>query len=337
MDMGALLADQLDRLLRGLDGSARMQAEEQGAGALGLASELADLGLGAALVSEARGGAGLGWRDLAPVFLTLGYHAAPVPLGETIVAHWAMDLLSQPDGDEVPGIALGRLSGGARVSGRVQVPWRSAVGRILATLDDGRLALIDASGADAAPLRTIGRDPALRLVLADAPVVAVGGSGPLGLEGAMALLRSAQIAGALSRILELSIEYGNTRVQFGRPIGKFQAVQHLIAGLAGEAACARAAVDLAFAAADRGAGWETVAVAKIRTSLAVPKSTFAAHETHGAIGVTEEHVLHYFTRRLMQWREEAGDEHYWSERLGTAALERNGAGLWPMIVGLSGG
>lgn len=339
MDMGQMLADQIDRLLRPLDGPARHRAEREG-GAPALWANVAGLGLETALVPEDRGGAGLGWRDIGRLLMTLGYHAAPLPLGEAMIAHWALDLLGQSAAGSLPGVAPGSLAGETHVTGQVQVPWGQGATQVLVTLTGtggrgDRLALVDAGGARVEVLNTLGRDPAVRIVLHDAPVLASAETGGLGLAGAMALLRSAQIAGALSRILELSIEYGNTRVQFGRPIGKFQAVQHLVAGLAAEAAAARAAVDLALAAAGRDDAWQAVATAKIRTALAVPRATFAAHETHGAIGVTEEHVLHYFTRRLWQWREEAGDEHLWSERLGQAALQAGGAGLWALIVSLS--
>jgi acyl-CoA dehydrogenase len=53
----------------------------------------------------------------------------------------------------------------------------------------------------------------------------------------------------------------------------------------------------------------------------------------GAIGVTEEHELHYYTRRLWQWRAEGGSEHWWSERLGRQVLAAGGAALWPFLTG----
>ncbi|MDX5499614.1 MAG: hypothetical protein LPK05_06540 [Rhodobacterales bacterium] len=339
MDTGAMLADQLDRVLRELDGPARMRAEAEGA-APDLLTRLEALGLETALVPEAKGGVGLSWQDMTRVFLALGYHAAPAPLGEAVIARWAMARLGQTCTAPLPGIALDRVreTGDGKVSGRVQVPWQKTAGPVLAVTTDDRLVLIDAvSFCTCAQLHTLGRDPALRVVFQEAPILASVADVGFGLGEAMALLRAAQIAGGLSRILEMTIDYGNTRVQFGKPIGKFQAVQHLVAGLAGEAACARTAVDMAMVAADRGDDWRAIAVAKIRAGMAVPKANFAAHQSHGAIGVTEEHTLHHFTRRLMQWREEAGDEFYWSERLGQAAVQSGGAGLWPMIVELSGG
>jgi acyl-CoA dehydrogenase len=197
------------------------------------------------------------------------------------------------------------------------------------------------------PLPTLGRDPRLRAAYEAVEPLAVA-EAPLDeatLRGPVAALRAAQIAGGLSRQLALSIEHGNTRQQFGRPIGKFQAIQHQIAQLAAEAAAARAAVRIALRALDAAAAdpaairgvIPAVAVSKARASLAVTRAAPFAHAVHGAIGVTQEHILHHFTRRLWQWREEAGDEHEWSETLGRAAVAGGGAALWPALVSLSGG
>jgi len=337
--MSDLLKDQLDRALRGMVSMPLLRAAEQGIWPVALDQGIAGLGMDTALVPEAQGGADLAWADLGGAFEALGFHAVPIPLGEAILAQWALARLGLSRREDVA-LALDTLTFGARstVSGSTQVPFGRDQSLILADVDQGGqtlLALIDASGAQSASLATVGRDPAVRLDLKDAAVLASVPAGVVSLGSALAVLRAAQITGALSRILELSIDYGNTREQFGRPIGKFQAVQHLIAELAGEAACAKAGVQLALAGFDSGGGWEHAAIAKIRASAAVTRGTFAAHEVHGAIGVTEEHMLHYFTRRLWQWRDEAGTEHHWAERLGRSLLAPGPAPLWPRTVALS--
>ena len=333
-----MLAEPLDRLLASRVDAPMLRAAEAGKPSQALASEVEKLGLATALVPEDRDGAGLGWADLGGVFQTLGYHAAPLPLGEAIIAQWALARLGQPASAVTPALALDALEGDATVSGVTQVPWGLTAAHVLATARTprgDRLCLVSTEGADRSPVRTVGRDPAAKIKFRAASVIASIPSGPFGLHEALAVLRAGQIAGALSRILELSIDYANTRVQFGRPIGKFQAIQHLVAGLAGEAACAKAAFQLALTALDAAPAWQPVAVAKIRASLAVSKSTFAAHETHGAIGVTEDHSLHFYTRRLWQWRDEAGNEHAWSERLGRDVLAGGAEAFWPRVVSLS--
>ncbi|WP_158966682.1 acyl-CoA dehydrogenase [Chachezhania sediminis] len=333
-ETGEMLADQLDRVLARHATPAAIEAAETGEPAKDLDDAVAALGLDLALVPEDMGGAGLDWRDLSGVFQALGYHAAPVDLGERILANAALALLGRAP--EPAGIAAeplvvtsGRASGGAVVPSGVP-------GRPLVALAGGRLCLIDTTHAATAPVTGVGRVPALAVSLADAPVLATTALPPTGPAEMLAVLRAGQIAGALSRVLEMSIEHGNTRTQFGRPIGKFQAIQHLIAELAGEAAVAKAAAELGCAGIDAGAGWQSAAVAKIRASRAVSRGTFAGHEVHGAIGVTRDFFLHHLTRRLWQWRDEAGSETHWAERLGRDLIGRGGAALWPSVVALSG-
>jgi acyl-CoA dehydrogenase len=143
------------------------------------------------------------------------------------------------------------------------------------------------------------------------------------------------MAGAIARVLALSVEYANTRRQFGQPIGRFQAVQQLLAKLAAESAAARSAADIAWAALDAGALGFAGAVAKIRAGEAARAAAAIAHQVHGAIGVTDEHILHYFTRRLWEWRLDFGSDGFWAERLGQAAREAEG-GLWHFLTSACG-
>ena len=154
-------------------------------------------------------------------------------------------------------------------------------------------------------------------------------------------LRSALMAGAIERSLALAVEYANLRVQFGRPIGKFQAVQQNIAVLATQAAAARAAAEAGSEAIDEwldGVGEPltqsiAAASAKIRTGEASGQACAIAHQVFGAIGFTEEHELHRFTKRLWSWRDECGNEAFWSRDLGEWILAGDpGQSLWRAVV-----
>ena len=114
-----------------------------------------------------------------------------------------------------------------------------------------------------------------------------------------AVVRSLQIAGALESMLEISVRYSNERVAFEKKISKFQAVQHNLAKLAGESAAALAAATSAadtFASgtASGDARFLEAASAKIRCSEAAEKAAAIAHQVHGAIGFTIEHILHRY-------------------------------------------
>jgi acyl-CoA dehydrogenase len=152
-----------------------------------------------------------------------------------------------------------------------------------------------------------------------------------------AVARSVQSAGALETILALTVQYANERVAFGRPIGKFQAVQHGLARLAGETAAAVAASGSAAESVanarrfDDGVFLEA-ASAKIRSAEAAEAGAAIAHQVHGAIGFTNEHVLHRFTLRLLSWRDDFGDECHWALQLGNMMAARGAEEFWPLVA-----
>ena len=160
---------------------------------------------------------------------------------------------------------------------------------------------------------------------------ALGSAPSLGLTVALnACLNAAQMAGALQRVLEMTLQYANDRQQFGRPIGKFQAIQHQLAVMAEHVMAARMAAQIGCQSASGGPGRPessliepslmNVAVAKARSNDAAVEVTALAHSIFGAIGFTAEHDLQLYTRRLHAWRLSAGTESYWHEVLGQAVL-----------------
>jgi len=149
-----------------------------------------------------------------------------------------------------------------------------------------------------------------------------------------ALFRAAQMAGAMEAALALSTRYANDRIQFGRPIAKFQAIQQQLALLAEQAAAASVAVESAASAvaAARPSASLAIAAAKIRAGEAAGKVAEIAHQVHGAIGFTHEHSLHRLTRRLWSWRDEFGTESQWSLDLGKEVMAAGADALWPTIT-----
>lgn len=135
-----------------------------------------------------------------------------------------------------------------------------------------------------------------------------------------AVVVAGQIVGALERALEMTLAFANDRVQFGRPIGKFQAIQHQLAVMAEQVAAARMAAQIGCQADGPLPHPARAAVAKSRTSEAAGIVAPMAHAIHGAIGITAELDLQLFTRRLHQWRAEYGSETFWNRELGRALL-----------------
>src|SRR5690606_500536 len=130
------------------------------------------------------------------------------------------------------------------------------------------------------------------------------------------------LAGAANRVLELTLDYANQRTQFGKNIGRFQAIQNQISVMAERTWAARMAAQLAC----RGHGWAPnylrAAVGKSRCSEAAVPVADIGHAVHGAIGITEEYDLQLYTRRLREWRLEAGTETYWARQIGAHLLEQ---------------
>lgn len=147
--------------------------------------------------------------------------------------------------------------------------------------------------------------------------------------------RCVQIIGAFDSALELTVAHTSERVQFGRPLSKFQAVQHSLAAMAGEIEQARAATDLATAAVtDHGFAHAradyAVTVAKVAVGRAVTPVTTIAHQLHGAIGVTIEHQLWSATMRARSWSDEFGSTASYARRLGRLALDADDP--WDVLI-----
>lgn len=152
-----------------------------------------------------------------------------------------------------------------------------------------------------------------------------------------AFIRVAQAAGAMDAALAMSIDYTNTRQQFGKPLSKFQAVQQVLAVFATEAAAVNVAGAAAAAALDRANGdvdaaLFEIAAAKLRTNQAIGQATAIAHQVHGAIGFTKDYDLHKLTGPLLNWRSDYGNDTHWAAVLGGIAAKLGGAGLWAEIT-----
>jgi acyl-CoA dehydrogenase len=208
-----------------------------------------------------------------------------------------------------------------------RVPWaRRAKWVILPRGDE--LLLAPLAGARIDPGENLAGEERDRVTLAGSESGTTLGVAPdrLWLRGA--LVRAVLMAGALERICELSLAHARERRQFGRPIGAFQALQAHLVTIAQQAALVGVAADAAMA---REGAFE-VATAKLLAGRAAVTATRAAHQVHGAVGVTREHPLGVQTRRLWAWRGEHGDERHWAQRLG-GALESAGADrLYPAIT-----
>jgi acyl-CoA dehydrogenase len=338
------LARTIDRVFEEHCARPVREAAESGEWPAALWRALEEVGLPSAALPERAGGSGLAFGDALFALRRSAYHGAPVPLAETMLAgrmlvaaglevpQGALTIAPVHAGDELKA-ANGKLSGIAR-----RVPWGNQCGQAVVVARQGKeeiVGVVSIAGAGGKVGKNLAGEPRVELGFEGAALTAfaplANASSRLAAEGA--LYRSVQMAGALERTLEYSIGYANERVQFGRPIGKFQAVQHMLAVLAGQVAASSAAADAAVEASEEAPDEFAVAVAKSRIGEAAGKSAEIAHQVHGAMGYTREHNLHYVTRRLWSWRDEFGNETHWQTRLGRMIAAKGADALWPMLTG----
>jgi len=312
---------------------------------------LSDAGLPLAWVPETLGGAGASLADGFAILGVAGRFALAVPLAETLAAGWllaraGLDAPATPmtvaparPHDRIAFDADGTLSGRA-----IGVPFAQDCQHIVVLADGGgqqRIALVAVKDCRLSEGRNLAGD-AVNTVTFERVKPLANAPAPNGFDRSALMLmgsaiRSIETAGALETILSLSVGYANERVAFGRPIGKFQAVQQNLARLAGEVAAAlavagSAADTIAQAEAFDDAVFLEAAAAKIRTAEAAAEGSAIAHQVFGAIGFTQEHVLHRFTLRMLSWRDDFGNESYWAAELGKHVARRGADEFWPLVA-----
>ncbi len=343
-ELRTMLEDAIGKLFADRVTKESIEQAERGEVPNVLWSELEAGGFTRPHLREAVGGAGGTWLDAFVILRAAGHACVPLPLAETILGGWLLDQA----GIEVPEGPLGVLPAGLPPSvlsaGRLtvaarRVPYARLAKHlvfVVSTLGaESVVGLCEAGAASVAPGENLAREPRDDVSFEDAPVLAKapvrGVDDPVRVYGA--LVRSAQIAGALDSVLGQTVRYAGERVQFGKPIGSFQVIQQYLAVMAGHVAAATVAAEAAArAAAEVQDPTFEVAVAKVRTAGAVEIASSTAHQIHGAIGFTYEHGLHFATRRLWSWRGEFGSEPEWASWLGRAALRAGADGLWPFVT-----
>lgn len=304
----------------------------------GLWRQLAELGLLRLTGAVEHGGSGAGWYEAAELLNAAVRNGIRIPLAEhDLLACWLLEASRLGADDAARTVCVVDTSGVA-----THVPWASTAERVVVVWRaDGRYRVADA----AAEMLTI--TPAANsigeprdTVAADLSVLQGTPIGPTlvsQLRLRSGLVRAIQVCAALDEALRLCIEHVTSRTQFGRPLAKFQAIQHLVSDVAAEAALARAATEAALAAGVRGE-WSSptlgflVAAARSCAGHATSVVVRNAHQVHGAIGTTREHRLHEFTRAALAWRSEFGSMRYWDDVVADAAMRASAGGLWSLIT-----
>ena len=350
-ESGNIVTETAARIFADLADPQTINRAKDGAWKDALWTALADAGLTLAWVPEELGGAGASLADGFEVLGVAGRFAASMPIAETLLAGWllsragiaapggAMTVAPARPGDVVTLNADGTLSGRTR-----GVPFARDAKHLAVFASGpqgGAIALVDADACRIADGRNLAGDASNMVTFDRAKVIHAALASPGFTQQSLMLMgsvvRAVQTAGALEAILAMTVTYANERVAFERPIAKFQAVQHNLARLAGEVS---AAMTAAHSAADAIAQADTpddailleAASAKIRCAEAAQEGAAIAHQAHGAIGFTQEHVLHRFTLRMLAWRDDFGNESHWAVALGNMVAARGADAFWPLVA-----
>jgi acyl-CoA dehydrogenase len=329
-----VLADTLSR--------ADIEAAERRIPPRALFGALRDTGVTMMLAPEDRGGVAASLPDALAILRAAGAAAAPGPLLETMLGQRLLAQASLPpvDGalalvfvDHVDGPEVGASRWRSPPTLRA-VPWGGLAERLLIVQrgGDGGARLVVAAPCDwtvAAGVDAAGepRDT----LSAEAPPVTTADLPGLSYDEALraaAVLRAGQIVGAIEWSFERSVQYATERRQFGRELGRFQAVQQMLAELADHTLAASAITE----AAAEGFSGALVAAARSRLGDAADLAISISHQVHGAIGFSREYALNYRTRRLMAWRDDYGDVLFWRRSLAMGFIGATRESFWPAVA-----
>ncbi|MGV0740384.1 acyl-CoA dehydrogenase family protein [Mycobacterium syngnathidarum] len=300
---------------------------------------LDSLGLVRLTGAEETGGSGASWLEAAELLSAAVRHGVRIPLAEhDLLACWLLDAVGLPVDDAARTVSVVPADGHAAVP----VPWAGDVDRVVVLWQDkDRYRLADLDTAE------LSLTTGTNLIGEPRDSVSVDTSGITGhpvskelaiqLSRRSAMVRAIQVCAALDRAVALSIEHVASRVQFGRPLAKFQAIQNLISDAAAESALARSATEAALHSAIE-TDWTSahlefqIATARSCVGHAASVVTRNAHQVHGAIGTTHEHRLHEYTRAALAWRSEFGSVRFWDRQVAATAVEAGRSRVWALIA-----
>ena len=345
-EMKEMVLDVVERIFKDQVSKETVDLVEDGKWAEDLWSILQENEMLTVAISETAGGAGGDLDDLFNIFRLIGKYAVPIPFVEFTVANYLLELANLPITMQKVTYAIDQdelliMDSQNTITGTLtNVPWARHVEELvtLVKCEKGvrivKLSLGDAKIETSINLAGEPRDT-VTFNLIKAEQISESLLTNAELQYIMKIETAAKVAlmaGAIDKAVELSIQYSKEREQFGRPIHRFQLVQQHIATLVGESVLVKSSLDNMIAALTENREVNEVAFARIRVNEAARTVTTSAHQVHGAIGVTHEHSLHQYSRRLWSWREEGAEESAWSKYIVDDLLNSDQDSLWSYLT-----
>ncbi len=315
---------------------------------------LSEQGWLAVLIPEEYDGLGLGLLEAAVIVRCLGAGAVPGAYSATLLAAEAIRLAGSPEQQQawLPRIAAGEVclttalrgagndwsvagtpfvAEGERLTGHAPaVEYGAAAVAIIAASRDGALWIVDPNGlrvggVHVTPVPTLDRTTRLANVdLTGVHAERLAGSNAEVLGALLergAVLAAAELTGIAREALTRTVQYDKDRVQFGVPVGSFQAIKHALADLAVAVTMAEHTALYAAHCLDIATGLGApeaalaVSVAKVKASDTAREATAAMIQFHGGIGYTWEHDAHFYYKRAKRLEYAYGDASAHRERI----------------------
>ncbi len=295
---------------------------------------LTENGLHLAWVSEDNGGFGADYDEAFGAIWASAQAASPIPFAETLIANWMLDQVGLAPADGSASFALSGHTPSA------DIPFGLHADKIV-LFDEAHqeIALFDNREAVRSAEEALSPDGMTQFVFSGhvAEHSANTNLSRRAIEAMILTVRAVQMAASMEVALDLSIGYVSEREQFGRPLSKFQAIQHQLSVAASESAAATMAATQAASAISKykhnpEKAWYEAAIAKVQIGHSVEAMTVPFHQVHGAMGYTQEYDLHHYTRRLWAWRDALGSEHHWSKLLGDELATTSPDQIWKGVT-----
>lgn len=340
-EISALIEDTINNIFTSYADSNAVSTMEAGEFPEDVWRDIFEGGWTSIALPEEDGGAGLGLAGAYIPIRLSGYHTVPLPLVEALLSTYLLNIVGLQVPVGLTTIAIvGSGNGVGTEAGELtipRVPWARHAANLVVVCageNSASIVLVDCNMWMVREHTNLAGEPRDEVVLLAGAIQKAREMPGISSERVLtwlALGRSAQMAGALHRTLEHTITYANERSQFGKPVGKYQAVQQQIAEQAEYVHAAQCAVDTALLHLNTPHEWECIAAAKITAGEAASKVCRIAHAVHAGIGFTHEHKLQQSTRRLWAWRDEYGNEARWAAKLGEHCLGLESGQLWPWL------
>lgn len=328
--------DTVERILADTLDKADIDAAENRRLPKRLYDALVENGITLMLVPEEQGGIGASNGDAAAILRAAGEAAAPGPLLETMLGQYLLALagLELSDGllslvfvDTLSVPECGQWADAALHD----VPWAETVDQVLViarTTQGARLLVTQASDWTVTPGHDAAGEPRDSLTSTSIAVTTAELDAYDDLLRLAAVLRGAQILGAIEWSFRRSVDYAGERKQFGREISKFQAIQQMLAELADHVLASSGITE----AAAESLSPSLIAATRSRLGDAADATITITHQVHGAIGFSHEYALNARTRRLMAWRDNFGSVLYWRRTLASSFVNQTRESFWPAIA-----